>query len=143
MDAETSLSPSTSSLSYDLYDQAASDHDWLHELSDEWISNPPSSNDGSTRGMSLRSQFVSGNTRGIETIPEEPETSTVRIVLGESDAQNTPEWKRRLEETKGTKDLFSPCHLEELFKEDTTRYRRRRERADVGLGSLRNLRRPK
>jgi hypothetical protein len=59
--------------------------------------------------------------RKIDTIPEETETSTVRIVLGETDVHNTPEWKRHLDDAKSTKDLFSPCHLEDLFKEDTSR----------------------
>lgn len=105
------------------YDQAVSGHDWLLELSDEWISNGSGepSEQGSARGASLRAAFggISGR---IDTIPEETETSTVRIVLGESDAQNTPEWKRRLDEARTPKDLFSPCPLETLFKDDTTRY---------------------
>lgn len=70
--------------------------------------------------MSVRAAFGTGSSK-FETIPEENETSTVRIVLGETDVHNTPEWKRRLEENK-VRDLFSPCHLENLFKEDTTRY---------------------
>jgi hypothetical protein len=109
------------------YEQAASDHDWLSELSEEWISNGGSSEpseQGSARGMSVRAAF--GITPGkIDTIPEETEEvlGTVRIVLAETDVQNTPEWKRRLDEAKSTpKDLFSPCHLENLFNEDTTRY---------------------
>jgi len=109
------------------YEQAASDHDWLSELSEEWISNGGSSEpseQGSARGMSVRAAF--GITPGkFDTIPEETEelAGTVRIVLAETDAQNTPEWKRRLDEAKSTpKDLFSPCHLENLFNEDTTRY---------------------
>ena len=105
------------------YDQAGSDHDWLAELSEEWVSNASSepSEQGSGRGHSIRAAFGTLS-RKIDTIPEEStETSTVRIVLGETDAHNTPEWKRRLDETKGTKDLFSPCHLENLFKDDTTR----------------------
>lgn len=117
---------STSSLMHEYvsaYDQAVSGHDWLLELSDEWISNGSGepSEQGSARGASLRAAFggISGR---IDTIPEETETSTVRIVLGESDAQNTPEWKRRLDEARTPKDLFSPCPLETLFKDDTTRY---------------------
>jgi len=105
------------------YDQAGSDQDWLRELSEEWVSNPSSepSEQGSARGTSIRNAFGIYSTK-IDTIPEEPETSTVRIVLAETDAHNTPEWKRRLDETKNAKDLFSPCHLENLFKEDTTEY---------------------
>lgn len=105
------------------YDQAGSDQDWLRELSEEWISNPSTepSEQGSARGTSIRAAFGTYG-RKIETIPEEPETSTVRIVLGETDAHNTPEWKKRLEETKSAKDLFSPCHLENIFKDDTTKY---------------------
>jgi hypothetical protein len=105
------------------YDQAGSDQDWLRELSDEWISNPSTepSEQGSARGTSIRNAFGGFGSK-IDTIPEEPETSTVRIVLGESDAHNTPEWKRRLDETKNAKDLFSPCHLEILFKDEATRY---------------------
>jgi len=105
------------------YDQAALDHDWMSELSEEWISNHSAepSEQGSGRGTSLRGVF-GGRSGIIDTIPEEPETSTVRIVLGESDVHNTPEWKRRLEEANGPKDLFSPCHLENIFKEDPNLY---------------------
>jgi hypothetical protein len=105
------------------YDQATSDHDWLAELSEEWISNSGSaepSEQGSARGMSVRS-LSAGK---IDTIPEEGTeevaAGTVRIVLGETDVVNTPEWKRRLDEARQAKDLFSPCHLENLFKESTT-----------------------
>jgi hypothetical protein len=101
------------------YDQAAFDHDWLSELSDEWISNASGSEHGSGRGTSIRAAFGTGSSK-IDTIPEETEPSTVRIVLGETDVHNTPEWKRRLEENRA-RDLFSPCHLENIFKEDTTR----------------------
>ena len=97
---------------------------WLQGLSDEWISNNGSaepSEQGSARGASVRAAFGL-QSRKIDTILEEPETSTVRIVLGETDVHNTPEWKRRLEEAKAAKDLFSPCHLENLFKEDTSMY---------------------
>jgi hypothetical protein len=110
-------------LSMSAYEQAGYDHDWLSELSDEWISNGGSaepSEQGSGRGTSIRTAF--GPSGRIDTILEEPETSTVRIVLSETDAQNTPEWKRRLDEAKTTKDLFSPCHLENLFKDDTATY---------------------
>lgn len=115
------------------YEQAASDHDWLSELSEEWISNGSSadpSDQGSARGMNSIRAF-GGVTPGggkIDTIPEEEITeqqpiSTVRIVLGESNVINTPEWKRRLDEARATpKDLFSPCHLENIFNDDTTRY---------------------
>ena len=105
------------------YDQAGLDQDWLSELSEEWISNGSAepSEQGSARGMSIRAAFAAPGK--IETIPEEVETSTVRIVLGETDAQNAPEWKRRLDEARAApKDLFSPCHLENLFIDDTTRY---------------------
>jgi hypothetical protein len=104
------------------YEQAATDHDWLAELSDEWISNASSepSEQGSARGMSVRGAFGTIG-RKIDTIPEETETSTIRIVLGETDVHNTPEWKRHLDDAKSAKDLFSPCHLEDLFKEDTSR----------------------
>jgi hypothetical protein len=104
------------------YDQAGLDQDWLSELSEEWISNGSAepSEQGSARGLSIRAAFATP--AKIETIPEEAETSTVRIVLGETDAQNTPEWKRRLDEARLPKDLFSPCHLENLFIDDTTRY---------------------
>ena len=72
--------------------------------------------------MSVRSAFMSAGK--IDTIPEEgtEEVSTVRIVLGETDAINTPEWKRRLDEARQAKDLFSPCRLETLFKESTVKY---------------------
>src|ERR1700737_1776520 len=112
--------PSTS-LDHSPYALAAADHDWLSELSEEWISNgsnASSSEAGSARGQSVRTAYGTMNSK-IETIPEENETSTVRIVLGETDVQNTPEWKRRLEENR-VRDLFSPCHLENLFKESTT-----------------------
>jgi hypothetical protein len=104
------------------YEQAAADHEWLSELSDEWISNASSepSEQGSARGLSVRGAFGTIS-RKIDTIPEETETSTVRIVLGETDVHNTPEWKRHLDDAKSAKDLFSPCHLEDLFKEDTSR----------------------
>jgi hypothetical protein len=98
------------------YDMARQQHDWLDELSDEWISNPaasePSSDQGSARAHSLRT-FQ----QGCETIPEEGEgTGTVRIVLGERDENETPEWKRLLNEGKTMpRDLFSPCHLEQMF----------------------------
>jgi hypothetical protein len=108
---------------YSAYEQAASDHDWLAELSDEWISNGGSaepSEHGSGRGMSLRAAFR-GPSGNIDTIPEEGETSTVRIVLGETDAHNTPEWKRRLNQANTPKDLFSPCNLENIFKDDTNK----------------------
>lgn len=124
-----------------VYDQAASDHDWLSELSEEWISNGGSaepSEQGSARGMSIRAAL--GITPGkIDTIPEETEeTSTVRIVLAETDASNTPEWKRRLDEARATpKDLFSPCHLENIFNEDTTRYNNViYPLSDIGLQNL-------
>lgn len=113
------------------YEQATSDHDWLSELSEEWISNSGSaepSEQGSARGMSLRAAFPSSAGK-IDTIPEEDGTDemsgaagTVRIVLGETDVVNTPEWKRRLDEARQAKDLFSPCHLETLFRESTNRY---------------------
>ena len=79
--------------------------------------------------MSLRAAFPSSSSGKIDTIPEEESTDevgvgagTVRIVLGETDVVNTPEWKRRLDEARQAKDLFSPCHLENLFKESTNRY---------------------
>lgn len=105
------------------YDQAGIDQDWLSDLSEEWISNGSAepSEQGSARGMSIRAAFATSGK--IETIPEEAETSTVRIVLRETDVQNTPEWKRRLDEARAApKDLFSPCNLENLFIDDTTRY---------------------
>lgn len=104
------------------YDQEGLDHTWLSELSEEWISNGTGepSEQGSARGMSLRGAF--GTPRKIDTIPEDPETSTVRIVLAETDVHNTPEWKRHLEEAKGPKNLFTPCQLETIFREDTIRY---------------------
>jgi hypothetical protein len=126
------MSSSNASPSYteymSAYEQATSDHDWLAELSEEWISNSGSaepSEQGSARGMSVRSAFPSSAGK-IDTIPEEGTeevaAGTVRIVLGETDVVNTPEWKIRLAEARQAKDLFSPCHLENLFKESTTRY---------------------
>ena len=105
------------------YDQVTSDYDWQVELSEEWISNGSSepSENGSARGMSIRNTFGTYGHK-IETIPEEPETSTVRIVLGETDAHNTPEWKKRLDENRSAKDLFSPCNLENLFNDDSIKY---------------------
>jgi hypothetical protein len=96
------------------YDMARQQHDWLDELSDEWISNPAHSepsDQGSARTTSLRTRQL------CETIPEEGEgTGTVRIVLGERDENATPEWKRLLNEGKTMpRDLFSPCHLEQMF----------------------------
>ena len=124
------MSSSNASPSYteyiSAYEQATSDHDWLAELSEEWISNSGSaepSEQGSARGMSVRSAFPSSVGK-IDTIPEEGTeevaAGTVRIVLGETDVVNTPEWKIRLDEARQAKDLFSPCHLENLFKESTT-----------------------
>ena len=111
------------------YDQAAQDHDWLAELSEEWISNASStepSEQGSGRGTSIRSTFGMG-ARKIDTIPEETTensaSNTVRIALGDLDVHNTPEWKRRLDEAKLAKDLLTPCNnLESLFQEDSTKY---------------------
>jgi len=112
------------------YEQAVGDELWLSELSEEWISNPGSteaSEQGSARGMnSIRVP----NMHKIDSIPEEVEPSettiengTVRVVLKESDVNNTPEWKQRFVERMTPKDLFSPCHLENLFMEDSgTRY---------------------
>ena len=123
-DAENSVSSSSNGLSRDYfvsaYDMGAQQHQWLEELSDEWISNPTgseasNSEQGSARGASLRAALSSGK---CETIPEETgaESGTVRIVLGERDVGNTPEWKRLLSEAKTTpRDLFSPCHLEQMF----------------------------
>jgi hypothetical protein len=128
--SSSSFSPKDASPSYSefvsAYDQATHDHDWLAELSEEWISNSSSaepSEQGSARGMSIRSAFPSSVGK-IDTIPEEAEeySSTVRIVLGETDVSNTPEWKRRLDEARKTTNLFSPCHLESLFKESTNKY---------------------
>jgi len=122
-DAENSVS-SSNGVSRDCfvsaYDMAAQQHDWLQELSDEWISNPTgseasNSEQGSARGASLPAAFSS---RKCETIPEEGEgqSGTVRIVLAERDVGNTPEWKRLLNEGKTTpRDLFSACHLEQMF----------------------------
>jgi len=98
------------------YDMARQQHDWLDELSDEWISNPAASEpseQGSARAHSLRT-LAQG--RACEPIPEEREAGTVRIVLGERDGNCTPEWKRVLGEAKTMpRDLFSPCHLEQMF----------------------------
>ena len=108
-----------------IYEQALSDQDWYEELSEAWESNPSSAESselGSTRSTSLRGALFGKSNRRIDTIPEEAETSTIRIVLGETDVNGTPEWKKRLDESKKAKDLFSPCHLEDLFKEDTKQY---------------------
>jgi hypothetical protein len=116
-DAENSAADFSASQDFvSAYDMARTQHDWLDELSDEWISNPTGSepsDQGSARAHSLRT-FSQGR---CETIPEEGEaaTGTVRIVLGERDS-NTPEWKRLLNEGKTMpRDLFSPCHLEQMF----------------------------
>src|SRR5277367_353131 len=73
------MSSSNASPSYteymSAYDQATSDHDWLAELSEEWISNSGSaepSEQGSARGMSVRSLSAFPSSAGkIDTIPEE------------------------------------------------------------------------
>jgi hypothetical protein len=111
---------SSSSLAYvSAYDQTRHDNDYLDDLSEEWLSNPSSASDqGSARAFSTRAF----NTSKIDTILEEQETSTVRINMNETDAL-TPEWKRRLDENRA-RDLFSPCRLEELFREDGRDYSR-------------------
>jgi hypothetical protein len=107
------------------YDDAVADPPWLDELSDEWISNGGSaepSEQGSTRGMSIRATYTATPGK-IDSIPEEPEHSTIRIALAETHVINTPEWKRRLDEARTTpRDLFSPCHLENIFDDDSTQY---------------------
>jgi hypothetical protein len=113
---------SSSNLDYvSAYDQTTYENDYLADLSEEWLSNPSSASDqGSARTFSTRAF----NTSKIDTIPEEQETSTVRIMMSETDAL-TPEWKRRLDENHATaRDLFSPCRLEELFREDGRDYAR-------------------
>lgn len=114
-DAETSTGDLSESRDYvSAYDMARQQHDWLDELSDEWVSNPAHSepsDQGSARTHSLRTL------QQCETIPEEGEgTGTVRIVLGERDDNATPEWKRLLNDGKTmSRHLFSPCHLEQMF----------------------------
>ena len=105
------------------YDDAVAAEAWMSELSEEWISTGGSaepSEQGSTRGMSIRAAY-NATPGKIDTIPEEKETSTIRIVLAETQVTNTPEWKRRLDEAQLPRDLFSPCHLENIFNDDSTR----------------------